>query len=85
MTPQNRLKRSSTEDFGVIETPVRAKEATPTDKTTREANQDDPKTVLDRPPADQPSSAAPPGLHLGGQNGTKTDPKRNKIRNENSR
>ena len=43
------------------------------------------KTVLDRPPADLHSEAAPPGLHLGGQNGTEIDPRTIKNRSENSR
>ena len=61
------------------------KKPIPNDKTTREPNQDDFKTVLDPPRADLHSSAAPPGLHLGGQNGTKIDPKTIKNRSENSR
>ena len=65
--------------------PKRDKKANPNRKMKKETNQDDPKTVLDRPPADLPSSAAPLGLHLGGQNGTKTDPKTIKNRSENRR
>ena len=37
------------------------------------------------PRVDLPSSAAPPGLHLGVQNVSKTDPKTIKNRSENSR
>ena len=61
------------------------KKAIPNHKTTREPNQDDFKTVADPQPADLHSSAASPGLHLGGQNGTKTDPKTIKNRSDKSR
>ena len=67
------------------EAPKRPKKVIPNRKTKKGPNQDDPKTVLDRPPADLHSSAAPPGLHLGGQNGTKIDPKTIKIRSEKSK
>ena len=67
------------------EAPKRPKKVIPNRKTKKGPNQDDPKTVLDRPPADLPSSAAPPGLHLGAQNGTKIDPKTIKNRSEYSR
>ena len=67
------------------EAPKRPKKVIPNRKTKKGPNQDDPKTVLDRPRVDLPSSAAPPGLHLGGQNGTKADPKTSKNRSENSR
>ena len=66
--PQDSPKQSQEE-------PKRVKKANPNRKTKKGPNQDDPKTVLDRPRADLPSSAAPPGLHLGGQDGTNTDPK----------
>ena len=57
----------------------------PNDKTTREPIQDDLGTVLDPLSADSRSIGAPPGGHLGGQNGTKIDPKTIKDRSENSR
>ena len=69
----------------VQEAPQRPKKVIPNRKTKKGPNQDDPKTVLDRPTADLHSSAAPPGLHLGGQSGTKTDPKTIKNRSEESR
>ena len=56
-----------------------------TDKTKKGPNQDDLGTVLDPPRADLHSSAVPPGLHFGGQNGTKIDPKTIKNRSEKSR
>ena len=67
------------------EAPKRPKKVIPNRKTKKGPNQDDPKTVLDRPLSDLCTSAAPPGLHLGGQNGTKVDPKTIKNRSENSR
>ena len=45
-------------------------------KTKKGPNQDDPKTVLDRPTADLPSSAAPPGAPFG-------SPKRHQTRSQN--
>ena len=54
-------------------------------KTKKGPNQDDPKTVLDRPGADLPTIHALPGPHLEGQIGTKIDPQTIKNRNENSR
>ena len=76
----------------VQEAPERPKKVIPNRKTKKGPNQDDPKTVLDRQgsittssAAPTTSSAAPPGLHLGGPNGTKIDPKTIKNRIENSR
>ena len=60
----------------------RDKKAKSNHKTKKGPNQDDPKTVLDCPRADLPSSAALPGAHLGPQNDTKTDPKTMKNRSE---
>ena len=57
----------------------------PNCKTKKGSNQDDPKTVLDRPRADLPTMVALLGSHLGGQNGTKTDPKTIQNRSEKSR
>ena len=51
----------------------------PNRKTKKEPNQDDPKTVLDRPRADLPSSAAPPGLIWEAKTAPKSIPKRPKI------
>ena len=65
------------------EAPKRLKKAIPNRKTKKGPNQDDPKTVLDRPRVDLPSSAALPGLHLGGQNGTQIDPKTMKTDTKN--
>jgi hypothetical protein len=65
--------------------PKTTKKAIPNDKTKKGPNQDDLGTILDRPRADLHSSAAPPGCHLGGQNGTKIDPKTIKNRSEKSR
>ena len=67
------------------EAPERSKKVIPDRKTKKGPNEDDPKTVLDRPRADEPSSAASLRLHLRGQNGTKADPKTIKNRSENSR
>ena len=67
------------------EEPKRVKKANPNRKTKKGPNQDDPNTVLDAPRADLHSIAAPPGLHLGGQIGTKTEPKTIKNRSEKSR
>ena len=67
------------------EEPKTTKKAIPNDKTTREPNQDDLGTVLDRPGADLPTIHALRGAHLGGQNGTKIDPKTIKNRSEKSR
>ena len=75
--PQSAQKRPQDE-------PKTTKKAIPNDKTTREPNQDDFKTVLDRPQGD-PSLVPPLGDHLGGQNGTKIDPKTIKNRSEKSR
>ena len=67
------------------EAPKRLKKAIPNRKTKKGPNQDDPKTVLDRPGADLPTIGAPPGLHLRSQIGTKIDPKAIKNWSENSR
>ena len=67
------------------EAPKRPKKIIPNRKTKKAPKQDDPKTLLDRPRADLPSSAASPALHLGAQNGTKADPKTIKNRREISR
>ena len=67
------------------EEPKTTKKAIPNDKTKKGPNQDDLGTVLDPQPADLHSSAASPGAHLGGQNGTKIDPKTIKNRSEKSR
>ena len=64
------------------EEPKSDKKPKPKRKTKKGPNQDDPKTVLDCPRADLRTSAAPPGSHLGTQNGTKTDPKTIKNRSE---
>ena len=66
------------------EEPKTTKKAIPNDKTKKGPNQDDLWTVLDRPGADLPTIGALPGCHLGGQNGTKIDPKTIKNRNEKS-
>ena len=79
--PKRGLRRPKTTLRGTQE----AQKSGPESLDEKRPNQDDPKTVLDRPRADLPSSAAPPGLHLGGQNGTKTDPKTIKNRSEKSR
>ena len=67
------------------EEPKTTKKAIPNDKTKKGPNQDDLGTVLDPQPADSRSIGAPPGAHLGGQNGTKIDPKTIKNRSEKSR
>ena len=67
------------------EEPKTIKKAIPNDKTKKEPNQDDLKTVLDPPRVDLPSEAAPPRCHLGGQNATKIDPKTIKNRSQKSR
>ena len=59
--------------------PKSTKKAITNDRSIREPIQDDAKTVLDRPPADLPSSAASLGAPLGGQNGPKSIPKRSNI------
>ena len=81
-TAQNRSKGAPRRP---PEEPKRVKKANPNRKTKKGPNQDDPNTVLDAPRADLPSIAAPPGLHLGGQIGTKTEPKTIKNRSEKSR
>ena len=65
--------------------PKTTQKAIPNDKTKKGPNQDDLGTVLDRPRGQTTSSRAPLGLHLGGQNGTKIDPKTIKNRSEKSR
>ena len=65
--------------------PKTTKKAIPNDKTKKGPNQDDLRTVLDPPRADSHSIGAPPGAHLGGQNGTKINPKTIKNRSEKSR
>ena len=65
--------------------PTTTKTAIPNDKSKKGPNQDDLGTVLDRPGADLPTIGALPGRHVGGQNGTKIDPKTIKNRSENSR
>ena len=67
------------------EEPKTTKKAIPNDKTKKGPNQDDLWTVLNRPGADLPTIGALPGCHLGGQNGTKIDPKTTKNRSEKSR
>ena len=68
------------------EAPKRPKKVIPNRKTKKGPNQDDPKTVLDPPGGGGTPGLPPPrGLHLGGQNGTKADPKTIKNRSENSR
>ena len=67
------------------EEPKTTKKAIPNDKTKKGPNQDDLWSVLDRPGADLPTIHALPGCHLGGQNGTKIDPKTIKNRSEKSR
>ena len=67
------------------EEPKTTKKAIPNDKTKKGPNQDDLGTVLDRPGADLPTIHALRGAHLGGQNGTKIDPKTIKNRSEKSR
>ena len=62
------------------EEPKTTKKAIPNDKTTREPNQDDFKTVLDAQGPSKPEFGA-----LGGQIGTKTEPKTMPKRSENSR
>ena len=61
------------------EAPRRTKEAIPNGKTKKGPNQDDSKTVLDRPRADWHGSAAPPAS----QTTPKSTPKRKKIDAEN--
>ena len=63
----------------------RTKKAIPNDKTTREPNQHDFWTVLDPPKGPEHSSCAFLGGHLGGQIGTKTEPKTIQNRSEKSR
>ena len=63
-------------------------EAQKSDPESQDEKRTEPRRSQDRlgpPPADLPSSAVPPGLHLGGQNGTKIDPQTIKNRSENSR
>ena len=76
--PQSAQKRPQEE-------PKTTKKAIPNDKTKKGPNRDDLGTVLDRPRADFPSFRTLPGAHLGGQNGTKIDPKTIKNRSEKSR
>ena len=64
------------------EAPRRPKKVIPNRKTKQGPNQDDPKTVLDRPTARFPTIHALPGPHLGGQIGTQIDPKTIKNRSE---
>ena len=65
--------------------PKTTKKLIPKDKTKKGPNQDDLGTILDRPRADFRKIGALPGLYLGAQNGTKTDPKTIKNRSEKSR
>ena len=58
------------------EAPKRLKKANPNRKTTKEPNQDDPKTVLDRPRADYHQFSRPPGAPCG-------SPKRHQHRLQN--
>ena len=83
--PEEAQKRPRTAQKRPQEEPKTTKKAIPNDKTKKGPNQDDLGTILDRPRADLHSSAAPPGCHLGGQNGTEIDPKTIKNRSEQSR
>ena len=65
--------------------PKTTKKAIPNDKTKKGPNQDDPKTVLDRHGAETQQLAQSRKALLGGQNGTKIDPKTIKNRSEKSR
>ena len=67
------------------EAPKRPKKVIPNRKTKKGPNQDDPKTVLDRPRSDLPSSAASLGAPFGRPKRSKIDPKTIKHRSENSR
>ena len=73
--PQSAQKRPQEE-------PKTTKKAIPNDKTKKGPNQDDLGTVLDPQPADSRSIASVRAHHLGGQNGTKIDPKTIKNRSE---
>ena len=80
--PQSALKRPQNDRET---TPKRPKKRS---RTTRR-KKDRTKTILGSswtaPTCRASSSRAPPGLHLGGQNGTKIDPKTIKNRSEKSR
>ena len=76
--PRNAQKRPQND-------PQTTKKAIPNDKTTREPNQDDFRPSWIGPKGPNPSLHSPQGHHLGGQNGTKIDPKTIKNRSEKSR
>ena len=65
--------------------PKTTKKAIPNDKTKKGPNQDDFKTVLDRPKWPEHRFARSPGGSFGRPNGTKIDPKTIKNRSEKSR
>ena len=83
--PKTTLRGAQDDEKRPPNDPKTTKKAIPNDKTKKGPNQDDLGTVLDRPGADLPTIHALPGCHLGGQNGTKIDPKTIKNRSENSR
>ena len=61
------------------EAPKSDQKTKPNRKTKKGPNQDDPKTVLDRPRADLPSSAAPPGSIWDHKTAPKPTRKQSKI------
>ena len=83
--PKTTLRGAQDDQKRPQEEPKTTKKAIPNDKTKKGPNQDDPGAVLDPPRADSPSIGAPPGLHLGGQNGTKIIVATIKNRSEKSR
>ena len=83
--PKKPSKRPKTTPSAPPKGPQSDQKSKPNRKTKKGPNQDDPKTVLDPPRAICVAQPPPPGLHLGGQNGTKTDPKTIKNRREKSR
>ena len=80
--PKTTLRGAQDDQKRPQEEPKTTKKAIPNDKTKKGPNQDDLWTVLDRPGADLPTIHALPGCHLGGQNGTKIDPKTIKNQND---
>ena len=88
--PQNEPKMTQNEAKDapkrLQEAPKMSKKVIPSRKTKKEPNQNDPRAALDPPRGgDTPSLPSPQGLHLGGQNGTKIDPKTIKNRSKKSR
>ena len=68
------------------EAPKRPKKVIPNRKTKKGPNQDDLRAALDLPGGGgTPSLPSPQGRHLGGQIGTKIDPKTIKNRSEHLR